>query len=79
MPERHLGLMPCNEVDRRRRVQRSASAIAEQVDLDRVLPSLSAGDRPSPAPAEASPLPAGERYASASPATAPSASTTRTT
>ena len=60
--ERHLGLMPSNEsIVATAKIKQIGEAIAEQVDLDKLLSLSEKAQRPSPRTAEVSPLPAGER------------------
>jgi cobyrinic acid a,c-diamide synthase len=59
--ERHLGLMPSNEsIVATAKIKQIGEAIAEQVDLDKLLSLSEKAQRPSPHTAEVSPLPAGE-------------------
>jgi cobyrinic acid a,c-diamide synthase len=60
--ERHLGLMPSNESHvATAKIKQIASAIAEQVDLDRLLALSQKPLRNVPPKAEISPLPCGEK------------------
>ena len=59
--ERHLGLMPSNEsIVATAKIKQIGEAIAEQVDLDKLLSLSEKTQRPSPHTAEVSPLPTGE-------------------
>jgi cobyrinic acid a,c-diamide synthase len=79
MTERHLGLMPCAEVDdARERVQAIGRIIGRVRWTWPAVRGLAATAAPRPSFGPAAQRPAGPTCASASPATAPSASTTPT-
>jgi cobyrinic acid a,c-diamide synthase len=60
--ERHLGLMPSNEsVAANAKIKQIGEAVAEQVDLDRLLELSRKDPLPVPHKAEVSPLPCGEK------------------
>lgn len=60
--ERHLGLMPSNEsIAANAKIKQIASAIAEQVDLDRLLALTRKEPLPVPRTAEVLPMPVGDK------------------
>jgi cobyrinic acid a,c-diamide synthase len=60
--ERHLGLMPSNEsIAATTKIRQIGEAIAEQVDLDKLLELSRKAPLPAPEKAEVSPLPLGDK------------------
>jgi len=60
--ERHLGLMPCNEsIAANAKIRQIGEAIAEQVDLDKLLALSQKAPLEAPHKAVVSPLPCGEK------------------